>query len=78
MRRTYKRYGQKKKSKLSGSNSVEQWAEEQNEQYLQELYGMEFITGFTDNGVPYGIFKEEDESDIADNDKFGILIKGKC
>lgn len=34
----------KKKSKLSGSNSVEQWAEEQNEYYLKELYGMEFIT----------------------------------
>lgn len=58
----------RKKSKQSGSNSVEQRTEEQNEQYLKELYGMKFIAGFTDNGVPYGIFEEEDESDISDND----------
>jgi hypothetical protein len=34
------------------------------EDYLKELYGMEFIAGFTESGVPYGIFKDDLEIDI--------------
>ena len=36
--------------------------------YMKELYGMEYIAGFTENGVPYGTFIDEDE----ENDKLII------
>jgi hypothetical protein len=60
--------GKKKKSKKCRNNSVEVWTEEQYEEYLKELYGMKFIAGFTENGVPYGVFYDEDE----ENDKLDI------
>jgi hypothetical protein len=50
----------KKVKKIKNSN-VEIWTEEQYEEYLQDLYGMEYIAGFTENGVPFGIFKEDIE-----------------
>ncbi len=61
--------GKKKKTKKSSNNGVEVWTEEQYEEYLKDLYGMEFIAGFTENGVPYGLFSDEgvnDKIDIAD------------
>lgn len=27
---------------------------------------MEFIAGFTENGVPYGTFRSEEENDVLD------------
>ena len=42
-------------------NNVEVWTEEQYEEYMKELYGMEYIAGFTENGVPYSIFIDEDK-----------------
>jgi hypothetical protein len=53
--------GKKKKSKKHTNNSAEIWTEEQYEEYLQDLYGMEFIAGFTESGVPFGVFKEDIE-----------------
>lgn len=52
----------KKKSKKHTSNNVEIWTEEQYEEYSQELYGMDFIAGFTEGGVPYGLFSEDVET----------------
>lgn len=49
----------KKKSKKYLNNKVGSWTEEQYEEYLKELYCMEFIAGFTEGGVPYGIFKDD-------------------
>jgi len=40
------------------------WSEEQFEQYIKELYGMDFIAGYTENGLPYGIFTDEEKSEI--------------
>jgi hypothetical protein len=60
----------KKKSKEGKSNNSEVGTEEQYEEYMKELYGMEFIAGFTENGVPYGTFigedKENDELIMGD------------
>jgi hypothetical protein len=56
----------KKKSKKHTNNDVEIWTEEQYEEYLKELYGMEFIAGFTEGGVPYGLFEEDLETYIVD------------
>jgi hypothetical protein len=53
--------GKKKKSKKVKSSNVEVWTEAQYEEYMEELYGMDFIAGFTENGVPYGTFIDEDE-----------------
>jgi len=58
--------GKKKKSKKDKSNNPEVWTEEQYEEYMKELYGMEFIAGFTENGVPYGTFIDEDEDEEND------------
>ncbi len=38
--------------------------EEQFEQYMKELYGMDFIAGYTEGGMPYGIFSDEENSEI--------------
>ena len=51
----------KKKSKKGKCNNAEVWTEEQYEEYMKELYGMEYIAGFTENGVPFGTFIVEDE-----------------
>ncbi|MBZ9606312.1 hypothetical protein G9F73_000450 [Clostridium estertheticum] len=69
----------KKKSKKSSNSNVEVWTDEQYQEYMKDLYDMEFIAGFTENGVPYGIFNNEDKenekiditdiySNIPDND----------
>jgi hypothetical protein len=50
-----------KKSQKHTNKNVEVWTEEQYEEYLKELYGMAFIAGFTEGGVPYGLFNEEEE-----------------
>jgi len=65
---TLQNMAQKKKSKKSSCGNAEVWTKEQYEEYLKELYGMEFIAGFTENCVPYGIFYDEDE----ENDKLEI------
>lgn len=46
----------KKKSKKNSNGNVEIWTEEQYETYMEELYGMEYIAGYTENGVPFGTF----------------------
>lgn len=52
-----------KKSKKSKFNNAEIWTEEQYDEYLKDIYGMDFIAGFTENGVPYGTFIEENNKD---------------
>jgi len=52
-----------KNSKKSKFNDAEIWTEEQYEEYLKEIYGMDFIAGFTENGVPYGTFIDENYKD---------------
>ncbi len=49
-----------KKSKKNKSNNIDVWTEEQYEEYLKGLYGMDFIAGYTGNGLPYGTFIDED------------------
>lgn len=48
--------------------------EEQYEDYLAELYGMEYIAGFTEGGMPYIVFSEDlevyDENEINDRRDF--------
>jgi hypothetical protein len=60
----------KKKFKKISSDNVEVWTENKYEEYMQDLYGMEFIAGFTESGVPYGTFKDEYED--KHNDKIDI------
>ncbi len=52
-----------KKSKKSKNNNSEIWTEEHYEEYLKEIYGMDFIAGFTEDGVPYGTFVDENNKD---------------
>lgn len=51
--------GNNKKSKKRTNKDVEIWTEEQYEEYLKGLYGMEYIAGFTESGIPYGLTVEE-------------------
>ena len=30
---------------------------------MKDIYGMDFIAGFTENGVPYGTFVDENNKD---------------
>lgn len=59
--------GKKRKYKKQRNNKIERWTEEQAEEYLKEIYGMEFIAAFTENGVPYGIFQEDLEINMVEN-----------
>jgi len=49
----------RKKVKKTKNSKVEIWTEEQYEEYLAGVYGMEYIAGFTEGGVPYGVFKKD-------------------
>ena len=44
----------KKKIRKFNKNNPEIWTEEQYEQYMKGLYGLDFIAGYTEGGVPYG------------------------
>lgn len=63
-----------KKSKKTEKDKVEIWTEEQYEEYLAGLYGMEYIAGFTEGGMPYGVFKEDleeySENKLDDTSEF--------
>ncbi|ERK30889.1 hypothetical protein [Clostridium intestinale] len=56
----------KRKSKRRTNDNLEVWSENQYEEYLKGIYGMEFIAGFTEGGVPYGLFYEEIETNIVE------------
>ncbi|AJA49115.1 hypothetical protein CPAST_c30490 [Clostridium pasteurianum DSM 525 = ATCC 6013] len=63
----------KKKTKKHKNNTDEIWSEEQYEEYLKELYGMEFIAGFTENALPYGLFKEDREKyTVEESDNYDV------
>jgi len=40
--------GKNRKSKKDKCNNAEVWTEEQYEEYMKEIYGMDFIAGFTE------------------------------
>ena len=44
------------------------WTEEQYEEYMKGLHGIEYIVGYTDGDVPYGLSSRE-ESDLEPADK---------
>lgn len=48
-----------KKVKKTKKGKVAIWTEEQYEEYLAGLYGMEYIAGFTEVGISYGVFRED-------------------
>ncbi|MFA6941007.1 MAG: hypothetical protein WCQ54_08520 [Clostridiaceae bacterium] len=60
----------KKKSNKHTKNNIEAFTEEQYEEYLKELYGMEFIAGFTEGGVPFGLFEEEETCAVKKSDNY--------
>ncbi len=64
----YNLMDKKKKQNKKSNNNLEVWTEEEYEKYLADLYGFDFIAGFTDNGVPYGTLKNE--IDIEEDDSF--------
>ena len=48
----------KKRDKKKNS-STEIWTKEEYDEYMASVYGFEYIVGYTQSGVPYGITKEE-------------------
>lgn len=57
-----------KNIKKTKNSKLEIWTEEQYEEYIAGLYGMEYIAGFTEGCMPYGAFKEDLE--VYDENKF--------
>lgn len=55
-----------KRNKKNNSNS-EVWTEEEYDEYMAGIYGFDYIAGYTDSGVPYGIPKEEGERNPVEN-----------
>jgi len=55
------------KKKTTPNIGSEQWTEKQYEEYLANLYGMKCIIGFTENGMPYGIFDDVLENDVGED-----------
>ncbi len=67
-----------KKSRKNQDNNTDVWTDEQYEEYLKNLYGIDFIVGYTENGVPYGAMIDENnemdelitkDSSLDSNDK---------
>ena len=56
-----------KKVKKTFKVNNDVWSEEQFEEYIKELYGMDFIAGYTENGIPYGTFTDENEENYKIN-----------
>ena len=52
------------RKKIVKKNDIEMWTEDHYEQYMQGIYGLEFIAGYTESGVPYGIPLVEDNEEI--------------
>ena len=50
----------KKKRNRKKNSSTEIWTETEYDEYMAELYGFEYIAGYTDSGVPYGIAKNQE------------------
>lgn len=50
----------KKKKRKNKMIDSDVWTEEEYDEYMADLYGLEFIAGYTESGVPYGIAKEEE------------------
>lgn len=48
-----------KKSTKNQDNNTDVWTDEQYEEYLKNSYGIDFIVGYTENGVPYGTMIDE-------------------
>jgi hypothetical protein len=53
--------GKKNNSKKRTRKKNEIWTEEQHEEYIMDLYDMDFVTGYTEGGVPYGNFIIEEK-----------------
>lgn len=49
------------RKKEKHNNEAEIWTEEEYEEYLKGLYGIEFIAGYTEGGMPYGLPVENDD-----------------
>lgn len=60
----------KKKPDKHTKNHIEVFTEEQYEEYLEGLYDMEFIAGFTESGVPFGSFDEEETYTVKKSDNY--------
>ena len=46
------------------------FSEEENEQYMMNLYNLSYIVGYTSGGVPYGVSNDSIEmEDIDDSDE---------
>ena len=48
-----------KESKKNKDSNTDVWTDEGYEENLKGLYGMDYIAGYTENGVPYGTMIDE-------------------
>lgn len=51
----------KDKQKKKNQKGLEVWTEDQYEEYLAGLYGLESIAGYTSNGFPFGSMLDEED-----------------
>jgi hypothetical protein len=58
--------GKKNNSKKRIRKKNEIWTEEQYEEYIMDLYDMDFVAGYTEGGIPYGNFINEDNNYVND------------
>jgi hypothetical protein len=55
--------GRKKQKKKNKEKEVEVWTEEQYEDYLKGIYGLDFIAGYTEGGMPFGLPADETDEE---------------
>jgi hypothetical protein len=53
----------KKRMVPKNKKTTEVWTEEQYEEYMAGLYGLEYVAGFTEGGVPYGVSIDDNEQE---------------
>ncbi len=49
------------RKKEKHNREIEIWTEEEYEEYLKGSYGLAFIAGYTEGGMPYGLPVENDD-----------------
>jgi len=70
-KRRIKSDDKKNKTKKIIRGDLEVWLDHQYDDYMKDQYGMEYVAGFTESGVPYGVISKEenDKSDVGDSPK---------
>ncbi len=63
-----KKKSKKKKHTKNKKSNPDIWTEEDYDTYMAVLYDLEYVAGYTPNGVPYGVKIDNDDTEDSEYD----------